>query len=335
MLNTLPTVIQGYSRIAPLVCKPPRSRGVYIPRTAEVARLLSLLENGVVPLVYGPRGAGKTTMLRCLARSLPKLGIRVLYIGLHAHPPLMLGETPANIREYLPGITSRDGYERGAAIARLAKSLGRNGLLIVDDFNLGLGDERMVGQVLRALYETMGVFEEIPHVILATSEAVVTARLYSLLVGNIVPALWWHMSRRDAAELASKLGYKGDVETLYKITGGSPDAIVSIMEHRWKTEEWIEYRVKPKVEEALEALRELGVLVEKLDPDYLGSRRSVRTALLEYNLLVRLVGVRLSDMEKSEYIGEKWAWQLPAYLKAAETLMEKISLPRPALEGGR
>ncbi len=326
MLNSLTTLIQGYSRIAPLVCKPPRSKGIYIPRTGEVAKLLKLLENGVIPLVYGPRGAGKTTMLRCLARMLPKLGLKTLYVGLHARPPLTLGETPPTIREYLAGLTSARGFERGAAIARLARSLGRNGLLIIDDFNLGLDDERMVGHVIRALYETIGTLDEIPHIILATSEAVITARLYSLLVGNVVPVLWWHMSRVDVEQLLSKLGYQGDTEEIYRVTGGSPDAIVSIMEHRWRLSEWIEYRVKPRVEEALDSLRELGIIVETLDPDYLGSRRSIRVALLEYNMLVRLVGVRLGSIERDGYVGEKWAWQMPAYLVVAKELKNRISV---------
>ncbi len=314
-------LVEGYRVLARRICRPPRSKGHFIPRTGVVERLVSLLERGVVPVVYGPRGAGKTTLLRCLAQVSAKLGVRAVYIGLHVVPPLLLGEVPPRAQQMAERLVELSGPARGSRIAQIARLVGEGGVLIIDDFDLGLDD---VGSSLlaRALYEYRSAGDGFASIILASSEARLANALHSLLVGDIVPALLWHMEREEHEELARLLGSPLDPRTIYEeYTGGSPDALVSLAEHGWSVEEWLEYRIRPRVEAALAELRELGVYIDTLDPDKLAARRTTRHVLLRHNLLVPLAGYRLSRVERDSWIGARWAWQLPAYHR----LMARLS----------
>ena len=324
-MQRLSRLLEGYERLSRVLCRPSRSSGLYIPRVGLVASLFSLLERGVVPLLYGPRGAGKTTLLRCLALVLPKLGVRCVYAGLHARPPVVLGDVPPQARGLAEKLgEGRDGAHRGALAAKLAVLLGEGSVLIVDDFDYGL-DAEETGRFTRALYESLSMTGGHAHVVLATSEARVALSLHRVLVGNIVPTVFWHMSREEHDSLARLLGYRGDLEELYGVTGGSPDALVSIREHGWRLDEWLEYRVRPRVEDALSELAALGLSLDTLEPDALGARRAARYVLLKYNLLTGLRGYALTRIERGGWIGSRWAWQLPVYARVVEQSLKTPS----------
>ncbi|AEM37882.1 AAA ATPase [Pyrolobus fumarii 1A] len=318
----LDRILRGYESLSRVICRPPRSQGHYIPRVGAVERIVKLVKRGLVLLIYGPRGAGKTTLLRCLAQVLPKLGVRTLYVGLHTRPTLVIGEASHTVLQRLENLGDLDGRARGTMIANVARELGPNSLLIIDDFDIGLDDES-VGDLVRAVYEASVLTHERAGIVLATSEARITANLYRLLVGNITPALFWHMSKEEHDTLAKLLGFNGDVNMLYRLTGGSPDALVSLAECGWAIEEWLEHRVKPRVEEALLELRELGLKLDTVDPDALGSRRATRYILIKYNMLTRVAGLRLADVPREEWVGVRWAWQLPVYQMLARMVMEE------------
>ncbi len=306
-------LLRGYETASRMLCRPPRSRGVYVPRVGVVSRLLHLLEKGIIPIVYGPRGAGKSTLLRCLANVGARYGIRVVYVSLYTSPPVAVGELPAALERRLQRLAERDARRRGTEIASLALELSRlGGILVVDGFDVGLG-EGEAGGVVRAVYEYSMARGTVPHLVLVTSDAPVLQQASSLQVGNVVFALVWHMGRAEHERLVRELGYTGDVDELYRLTGGSPHAAVSIAELDWDVEAWLEAVVRPMVEEAVAELARLGVYLDNLDPDYVGSRPAARYALLRKNMLTRLVGVRLSEVPRADWIGSRWAWQLPVY----------------------
>ena len=314
-------LLRGYESASRMLCRPPRSKGAYIPRVKLVARLLHLLEKGVIPVLYGPRGAGKSTLLRCLAEVGARYGLRIVYVSLYTSPPISLGELPASLERRLARLSERDAVRRGTEIASIAAELTRlGGLLIIDGFDAGLGEGGAEG-VIRAVYEYSMSKGTVPRLILVTSEASVLQRTSSLQVGNVVLTLLWHMGREEHEELARELGYRGSLEEIYGLTGGSPQALVSLAELDWDIDAWLDALILPVVEEATAELARLGVYLDNLDPDYLGTRPAARYILLKRNMLTRLVGVRLSDVPKSDWVGVKWAWQLPAYKRLME---EKI-----------
>ena len=318
------TLLRGYESASRLLCRPPRSRGVYIPRASVAARLLHLLEKGIVPIVYGPRGAGKSTLLRCLALVGARYGLRVVYIGLHTSPPVVVGEALPSVERRLSRLAEPDARRRGTEIAALSIELSRqHGLVIIDGFDVGLRGEGGAGDVIRAVYEYSMARGEIPRLILVTSDAVVLQQASRLQVGNVVFALIWHLGREEHEVLLRELGYKGDAEKIYMLTGGSPHATVSLAELDWDIETWLEAVISPVVEEAVLELTRLGVYLDSLEPDYIGSRPVARQVLLRRNMLTRLVGVRLSEVKRCEWIGAGWAWQLPAYKMLLEEKVMK------------
>ncbi len=298
----------------------------YIPRIHTIERLLDILEAGPV-LLHGPRGSGKSHLLRCLALAGNRAGLRSVYVNLYTEPPIILGRLGRAGVELARRLSAREAPVRGSTIGRLAVTLGRRSLLIIDGFDWMMRGKPL--QLLRSLVETLTLGGcECGVVLVASGESLIESMSASAIHGATL-ALLWHMSRDDHERLASSLGWRGDPGALYEVTGGSPKAVYELSRLSWSVGEWLVTRIKPLVYHVLSRVLEQGMLPElSKRPDDVGARLRLRRILLENDILASLEGVRLEPIEEAEWIGRTWAWQLPAYLRVYDEVLKELPLGR-------
>ena len=317
----LEAYLKAYASHAGRIC------GVhYIPRLNAVEHLLDVLEAGPV-LLHGPRGSGKSTLLRCLTLAAARNGLRGVYVNLYTAPPIVVGRTGRAGVELARRIGVANAAVRGSLIGRLAATLGRGSLLIIDGFDWMMNGKPV--ELLRSLVETLTLSGcECGVVLVASGEAFIESLSASAIHGATL-ALLWHMKREEHAELLAGLGWRGNPETIYRVTGGSPRAVYELYRLSWRIGEWLVTRVKPLVYHVLSRVLEEGRLSElSKRPDDVGSRPSLRRVLLESDLLASLEGVHLEEPEDDEWVGRRWAWQLPAYLQVYEEVLKELPFNR-------
>ena len=317
----LEAYLDAYRRHAERICG-----RHYVPRLRVVEKLLDILEAGPV-LVHGPRGSGKSILLRCMAVSAAREGLRGVYVNLYTAPPIVIGRTGRAGIELARKASVENAAVRGSLIGRLAATLGRGSLVVIDGFDWMMQGRPV--ELLRSLVETLSLSGcNCGVVLVASSEALIDALSTSAIHG-VTLALLWHLKREEHTRLLEGLGWRGDTETVYRVTGGSPRAVYELYRLSWRISEWLVTRIKPLVYHVLIRVLEQGLLSElSKRPDDVGSRSLLRKVLLESDILASLEGVHLEEPEDDEWVGRRWAWQLPAYLQVYDEVLKELPLRR-------
>ena len=320
----LEAYLDAYRRHAERICG-----RHYVPRLHVVERLLDILEAGPV-LLHGPRGSGKSMLLRCMAVSAAREGLKGVYVNLYTAPPIVIGRTGRAGAELARRTSVENAAVRGSLIGRLAATLGRGSLLIIDGFDWMMRGRPV--ELLRSLVETLTLSGcECGVVLVASGEGLIDALSASAIHGATLTLLW-HLRRDEHRRLLEALGWRGDPETVYRMTGGSPKAVYELYKLSWKIGEWLVTRIKPLVYHVLSRMVEHGWLSQlSRRPDDVGSRPSLRRVLLESDILASLEGVHLEEPCDDEWIGRLWAWQLPAYLQVYDEVLKELPLQRRRL----
>jgi ABC-type nitrate/sulfonate/bicarbonate transport system substrate-binding protein len=138
----------------------------------------------------------------------------------------------------------------------------------------------------------------------------------------------WNLDPGSLGGLARRLNIDVDVNTLWRLTGGNPRALVRIRVDGLKR--WVEEEVLVVVRELLdEARRELGerlwdalrVAVENIDEaDY-----SLKQLMLKYNIILYITGYKVSELPRERWVGERYAYQIPAYYHTLKLMVEKAN----------
>ena len=119
-----------------------------------------------------------------------------------------------------------------------------------------------------------------------------------------------------------------DVNTPWRLTGGNPRALVRIRVDGLKR--WVEEEVLVVVRELLdEARRGLGerlwdalrVAVENIDEaDY-----SLKQLMLKHNIILYTTGYKVSELPRERWVGERYAYQIPAYYHTLKLMVERAN----------
>jgi len=119
-----------------------------------------------------------------------------------------------------------------------------------------------------------------------------------------------------------------DVDTLWRLAGGNPRALVRIKVDGLK--KWVEEEVLAVVQELLdEARRELGerlwdelrAAMENVDEaDY-----SLKQLMLKHNIILYITGYKVSELPRERWIGRRYAYQIPAYYHTLKLIVEKAN----------
>jgi hypothetical protein len=138
----------------------------------------------------------------------------------------------------------------------------------------------------------------------------------------------WNLDPGSLGGLARRLNIDVDVNILWRLTGGNPIALVRIRVDGLKR--WVEEEVLAVVREFLDgARRELGerlwdalrVAVENIDEaDY-----SLKQLMLKHNIILYITGYKVSELPRERWVGERYAYQIPAYYHTLKLMVEKAN----------
>jgi len=338
----------------------------FVDRELEVRRLLDpgegVIVGGWVTVLYGPKGCGKTELFKALSStvaSLSDVDVDIVIVGSEReawrverlYAPRSLAEVASAVIESLGGsieVQAGGSWEvKGFVpldklvsllVGYIAYRLGRrrNAIIVVDEVRADspgrLSEFRgwLEGYSNQLRYDDHRFWRDKGGsiaVVTLTSDAMVK-EVRSRVGPKVNWAYMWNLDPGSLGELARRLNIDVDVDTLWRLTGGNPRALVRIRVDGLRR--WVEEEVLAVVRELLdEAMRELGerlwdelrVAVEELDEaDY-----SLKQSMLKHNIILYTTGYKVSELPRERWVGERYAYQIPAYYHALKLMVERAN----------
>jgi energy-coupling factor transporter ATP-binding protein EcfA2 len=338
----------------------------FVDRVREAKAILDESEkavlNGMITVLYGPKGCGKTSLFKALhdiVTSMEDADTDVVIVGSEKeawraeklYAPKSLGE----ILKEVKGILGFDISLTGEVTSSLAVDATKIISLMVGYIAQMLRSKRKIVIVLdevkadsgERLAEFRGWLEGFANtlkwdagkywmekggsisVVALTSDALVSEIRY--MVGSKVNwALIWNLPYNAMVELAEQLSLSVDAELLWRLTGGNPRALVGIKVAGLKG--WIDLdvlgRVWRVIKEAGGTARasiwdELKVVTDSIDDGGAGLLKIME----KHNIAVFIGGsTKISDIPKEEWVGRYYAYQIPAYYYALKAMVARRSL---------
>ena len=338
----------------------------FVDRVREAKAILDEGEkavlNGMITVLYGPKGCGKTSLFKALhdiVTSMEDADTDVVIVGSEKeawraeklYAPKSLGE----ILKEVKGILGFDISLTGEVTSSLAVDATKIISLMVGYIAQMLRSKRKIVIVLdevkadssERLAEFRGWLEGFANtlkwdagkywmekggsisVVALTSDALVSEIRY--MVGSKVNwALIWNLPYNAMVELAEQLSLSIDPELLWRLTGGNPRALVGIKVAGLKG--WIDLdvlgRVWRVIKEAGGTARasiwdELKVVTDSIDDGGAGLLKIME----KHNIAVFIGGsTKISDIPKEEWVGRYYAYQIPAYYYALKAMVARRSL---------
>jgi energy-coupling factor transporter ATP-binding protein EcfA2 len=338
----------------------------FVDRELEVRRLLDpgegVIVGGWITVLYGPKGCGKTELFKALSSTVASLGdvdVDIVIVSSEReawrverlYAPRSLAEVARGVIESLGGsieVQAGGSWEvKGFVpldklvsllVGYIAYRLGRrrNAIIVVDEVRAdgtdGLSEFRgwLEGYSNQLRYDDHRFWRDKGGsiaVVTLTSDAVVK-EVRSRVGSKVNWAHMWNLDPGSLGWLARRLNIDVDVDTLWRLTGGNPRALVRIRVDGLKR--WVEEEVLAVVRELLdEARRELGerlwdelrVAVENIDEaDY-----SLKQLMLKHNIILYITGYKVSELPRERWVGGRYAYQIPAYYHALKLMVERAN----------
>ena len=338
----------------------------FVDRVREARAVLDESEkvvlNGMITVLYGPKGCGKTSLFKALyevVTSMEDADVDIVIVSSEKeawraeklYAPKSLGDILREVKGILGfNITSTGEVTSTLAIdatkiislmvgyiARMLRD-GRKVIIVLDEVKADSGER---------LAEFRGWLEGFANtlkwdagkywvekggsisVVALTSDALVSEIRYK--VGSKVNwALIWNLPYNAMVELAEQLNLSIDPELLWRLTGGNPRALVGIKVAGLKG--WIDLdvlgRVWRVIKEAGVTARasiwdELKVVTDSIDDGGAG----LLNIMEKHNIAVFIGGsTKISDIPKEEWVGRYYAYQIPAYYYALKAMVARRSL---------
>ncbi|WP_054854430.1 ATP-binding protein [Vulcanisaeta distributa] len=298
---------------------------------------------GVVQVVYGPEGCGKTAWLLQAIELLRDYGFDVIYINPIERDFLAevgIEDIRRRLIEILREVTG-DAWARAAwAIIDLVKELIRAGrrriAVLADDVFQAIGLDRAAIYIKGGL---LGLIEYPPRdydvviTVAATSEGVSLREIGRHRWADLLAM--WNMSREGFRQLYEQIpGVKPNFDEVWRLTGGNPKLLGRLYEINWSVDDVINRLVRGK--ELISFIQSLNkddreLLMKALeDPDALMSREGIplMNKLVELNLVIDniypprdetlWIDQPPPDKDLGLGIGKYVAWQSPLHRDAVK-----------------
>jgi energy-coupling factor transporter ATP-binding protein EcfA2 len=338
----------------------------FVDRVREARAVLDEGEkavlNGMITVLYGPKGCGKTSLFKALheiVTSIEDTDVDVVIVG--SEKEAWKAEklyTPKSLSEILKEVKGILGFDIASAgevtstiaidatklvslmvgyIARILK--GKRRVIIVLDEVRADSSERLA--------EFRGWLEGFANtlkwdagrywmekggsisVVALTSDAMVK-EIRNKVGSKVNWALIWNLPYDAMVELSKQLGLDMEPRLLWRLTGGNPRALVSIKVVGLK--EWVKGDVIRRLVDALEDAStsipedRLWMEVEKAVDNIDVAHVHLKTALLKHNVAVYVAGgMPISELPREDWVGEYYAYQMPAFHHALKVILAKKS----------
>jgi energy-coupling factor transporter ATP-binding protein EcfA2 len=339
----------------------------FVDRVREAKAILDESEkavlNGMITVLYGPKGCGKTSLFKALheiVTSMQDTNVDVVIVGSEKEAwraeKLYAPKSLNDILREVKGILGFNVTSTGEVTSTIAIDASKVISLMVGYIAQMLRSKRKIVIVLdevkadssERLAEFRGWLEGFANtlkwdtgkywmekggsisVVALTSDALVSEIRYK--VGSKVNwALMWNLPYNAMVELAEQLNLSIDPELLWRLTGGNPRALTSIRSRG--LELWLRADVVDVLARIVEDLRgewggdvwsEITEAVSNIDD----ASFRLKIALLKHNVLIYTGGVYayISDIPKEEWVGRYYAYQIPAYYYALKAMVARRSL---------
>ncbi|MFZ8792411.1 MAG: ATP-binding protein [Acidilobaceae archaeon] len=338
----------------------------FVDRVREAKAILDEGEkavlNGMITVLYGPKGCGKTSLFKALHEIVTSMDIDVDVVLVGSEKEAWRAEklyAPKSLGEILKEVKGILGFNitsTGEVTSSLAVDATKIISLMVGYIAQMLRSKRKIVIVLdevkadssERLAEFRGWLEGFANtlkwdtgkywmekggsisVVALTSDALVSEIRYK--VGSKVNwALMWNLPYNAMVELAEQLSLSIDPELLWRLTGGNPRALTSIRSRG--LELWLRADVVDVLARIVEGLRgewggdvwsEITEAVSNIDD----ASFRLKIALLKHNVLIYTGGVYayISDIPKEEWVGRYYAYQIPAYYHVLKLMSERGSV---------
>ena len=338
----------------------------FVDRELEVTRILDprvgVVAGGLITVLYGPKGCGKTSLFKALRYALESVesDIDIVIVSSEVEAwraeKLYAPRTLSDVLREVEGILGFNVTPTGdivgsisvytsklislmvGYIARMFRD-GRKVIIVLDEVKADSGERLaelrgwLEGFANTLKWDNQEYSEKSGgsiSVVALTSDALVSEIRYK--VGSKVNwALIWNLPYNAMVELAEQLNLSIDPELLWRLTGGNPRALTSIRLRG--LELWLRADVIDVLARMVEGLRgewggdvwsEITEAVSNIDE----ASFRLKIALLKHNVLIYTGGVYayLSDIPKEEWVGRYYAYQIPAYYHVLKLMSERGSV---------
>ncbi|ABW02264.1 ATP-binding protein [Caldivirga maquilingensis] len=321
----------------------------FVDREAAIKWIGELAERGtgLVRVVYGPEGCGKSALFKQAVEVLRDHGYEVSYISPLSRADedrLILTEGLRKLFVDLGSVFVGDAARLIDTAVKLLydavrrRLTGRIALLADDVFQaVGLDKAELLVKGFLNMIEYPPVDYEKIVVIVASSEGVTRGR-----VGRHRWAflhIMWNMPREGFEKLYEEIpGPKPPFEDVWKWTGGNPKALETLWELNWDVDRYVDNVIKSR--ELMKMAAELSsaeteILTQSLDdPDVLLKRyreaKGLVQRLIENNLIIEIwkrdqdwVDVPPPERDPELGIGKYFAWQTPMHREVVKRVLEE------------
>jgi Archaeal ATPase. len=336
----------------------------FVDRVREAKAILDESEkavlNGMITVLYGPKGCGKTSLFKALheiVASMEDTDVDVVIVGSEKeawkaeklYAPKSLGE----ILKEVKGMLGFNISSTGEVTSSLAVDATKIISLMVGYTAQMLRSKRKIVIVLdevkadssERLAEFRGWLEGFANtlkwdtgkywiekggsisVVALTSDAMVK-EIRNKVGSKVNWALIWNLPYNAMVELAEQLNLSIDAELLWRLTGGNPRALVNIKVAGLK--EWVKSdvirRLVDVLEDASTSIPEdrLWVEVERAVDNIDVAHVHLKTAMIRHNVAVYVAGsVPISELPGEDWVREYYAYQMPAFYHALKVALAR------------
>jgi len=363
----------------------------FVDREEEIEKILgdpAIVTPGMITVLYGPKGCGKTTLFKALSKAVKPGEHRAVvtvismekgrdFLEIYA-PRGVLSAIRRALRELVSPFHLQAGFitlsmrDLGLAVDMLARALkglrAAKFLIVVDEVRVGDPEvfrswlEVKANKVADLHSELFRSDDRELHLITLTSDAIVV-ETRAAIGSKVNWALMWNLPRTPFEVLVGELSTTSKLrelsslagvdtsEALWKLVGGNPRALREIA--RRGLEAWLKEDVinivsstiesymgaeRAAFSRVLEELEEPSTLTSKSpleSPDGFRAKR-ITSYLIKNNILIGVwAGAPISSMPKEQWVGEWYAYQIPAYhytLKAIHRRKTTSITPRDVIE---
>ncbi len=338
----------------------------FVDRVREAKAILDEGEkavlNGMITVLYGPKGCGKTSLFKVLyevVTSMEDTDVDMVIVGSEKeawkaeklYVPRSLGEILKEVKGILGFDISLTGEVTSTLaidatkiislmvgyIARMLRD-GRKVIIVLDEVKADSGERLaefrgwLEGFANTLLWDAGKYWIEKGgsiSVVALTSDAMVK-EIRNRVGSKVNWALMWNLPYNAMVELSKQLELDVEPQILWRLTGGNPRALINIKVAGLK--EWVKSDVIRRLVDALEDAStsipgdKLWVEVERAVDNIDVAHIHLKTAMLKHNVAVYVAGgVPISELPREDWVREYYAYQMPAFYHALRVALTRRS----------